>query len=86
MTDDRLATDVHDRLAEVFAAIISDEIELRDDLKADDVAEWDSLCHVNFMFAVEEEFGVQLAQDEMMVPDIGELERVLVRKLGSRAG
>jgi acyl carrier protein len=77
--------DLRDRLAEVFAAIISEEVELRDDLNAHDVEEWDSLSHVNFMFAVEEEFGVQLGQSEMAVADIGELVRVLEGKLESRA-
>jgi acyl carrier protein len=83
-TTDHPATDVRRRLSEVFAAMISDEVELRDDLTADQVEEWDSLTHVNFMFAVEEEFGVQLSQREMVLADIGELEQVLHRKLGSR--
>jgi acyl carrier protein len=86
MTEERLSTEVRERLAGVFAAVISDEVEMRDDLTAADVEEWDSLTHVNFMFAVEEEFGIQLAQSEMVLADVGELRAVLVRKLGSRAG
>jgi acyl carrier protein len=86
MTDESLANDIRERLADVFAAVVSDEVEMRDDLTAADVEEWDSLTHVNFMFAVEEEFGIQLSQNEMVLADIGELLGALVRKLGSRAG
>jgi acyl carrier protein len=86
MTEERLSTEVRERLAGVFAAVISDEVEMRDDLTAADVEEWDSLTHVNFMFAVEEEFGVQLSQSEMVLANVGELRTVLVHKLGSRAG
>jgi acyl carrier protein len=84
MTEERLSTEVRERLGGVFAAVISDEVEMRDDLTAADVEEWDSLAHVNFMFAVEEEFGVQLSQSEMVLADVGELRALLVRKLGSR--
>lgn len=86
MTDEHLLSDVRQRLAGVFFAVISDEVEFHDGLTAAAVEEWDSLSHVNFMFAVEEEFGIQLSQREMVPADIGELHELLVRKLGSRTG
>lgn len=54
------------RLAEVFHDIFDDDsIELRDDMTAKDVEEWDSLNHITLVLAVEKEFGVRLNAAEV---------------------
>jgi acyl carrier protein len=59
-----------------------DSLVLSDTTRASDVSGWDSLAHVNFMFSVETDFGVQFTEDEFVgFEDIGELETMLANKL-----
>jgi acyl carrier protein len=37
----------------------------RADLKLGDIPQWDSLAHLNLMFALEDAFGVQFAADSI---------------------
>lgn len=78
---------LHDRLQEIARAVFGDdELELTDSTTPQDVPGWDSLGHVNFIYAVEEEFGVQFSEDEFAgFADVGELEAILERKLGVAA-
>jgi acyl carrier protein len=79
---------MHDQLQQVFRDVFgNDAIVLTDETTADDIAEWDSLGHVNLMFAIEETFGVlfrgnQLAEFE----NVGELERFLEANATVRPG
>ena len=57
---------MRDRLQEVFREVFDDEeLEIRDDMTAADVEDWDSLQHVNLIVAVEAEFGVRFATAEI---------------------
>ncbi len=80
MTDDITA-----RLTATFHAVIDPSAEVRDDLTADDVEQWDSLAHVNFIFAVEEEFGIEFTQQELAdhMANVGELRDLIARKSGA---
>jgi acyl carrier protein len=61
---------------------VDDSLVLSDTTRASDVSGWDSLAHVNFMFSVETDFGVQFTEDEFVgFEDIGELETMLANKL-----
>jgi acyl carrier protein len=73
------------RLTEIFRSVLGDDdFELRDDLTADQVEDWDSLAHVNLMFAIEEEFGVRFGDSEFgEFADVGELRRYLEAKVGA---
>lgn len=60
-----------------------DSLMLEGSTTARDVPGWDSLGHVNFMYSVEEEFGVHFTDDEFAgFEDVGALVGTLERKLG----
>ncbi|HUW04171.1 MAG TPA: acyl carrier protein [Acidimicrobiales bacterium] len=67
-----------ERLLKVFHDIFDDTVELRDDTTADDIEDWDSLHHINLMYLIEEEFGVQFVGNQLAeMADIGELKAFL---------
>ena len=48
---------------------------------AADIAEWDSLTHINLIIALEQEFGVQFSsQDVASMSCVGDLFKVLQQK------
>jgi len=74
--------DSHARLEEIFRAVLGDgSIELADETRAADLPGWDSLAHINTMFAVENAFGVEFPGDEFArVETIGDLKATLAEK------
>jgi acyl carrier protein len=74
--------DEHARIEEVFRAVLGDgSIELADETRAADLPGWDSLAHINAMFALENEFGVEFPGDEFArIETIGELKAALAAK------
>ncbi len=77
-----LPPDYHQRLESVFREVLDQpELELRDEMSGSDIPGWDSFAHINAMFSIEQEFGVQFVGDEFARLDsIGELKEVLARK------
>ena len=75
---------VMERLEEVFRTVFDDDaLVLTDDVTAADVPGWDSVAHVNLMFSIEQEFGVQFAGNQFSeLRDVGELRRFLERRTG----
>lgn len=73
---------MRERIQEIFRTVLRDDtIELAADTRAADLPGWDSLAHINAMFGVEQEFGVQFLGDEFArVATIGELEQLLAQK------
>lgn len=74
-----------ERLTEIFRIVLGDDdLELREELTANDVPGWDSLANVNLMFAIEEEFGIRFRDDEFgSLADVGELRRNLEERVGA---
>ena len=70
---------VHDPLQRLFRDVFGDDtIELTEETTARDIPQWDSLGHVNLMFAIEERFGVRFRGNELAeLANVGELERFL---------
>ncbi|MBR9808878.1 MAG: acyl carrier protein [Alphaproteobacteria bacterium] len=70
------------RLNEVFQTVfLDDDLELSDDMTAADVDGWDSLAHINLMFAIEQEFGFQFPGNELAeLPNIGALKAFIDSK------
>lgn len=66
-------------LERVFRDVFgSEEIVLNDNTTAADIAAWDSLGHINLMFALEERFGVQFEANQLAeFANVGELRRFL---------
>jgi len=73
----------HDRLEELFRRVFNDyALVLRDRMTAADVEGWDSIAHINLMFSIEQEFGIDFERDEFArFTDIGDLKRLLEAKL-----
>ncbi|MBT5107888.1 MAG: acyl carrier protein [Rhodospirillaceae bacterium] len=71
-----------DRLTECFREVFEDEsLVLQPDLVAKDVKKWDSFNHINLMIALEEEFDVMLAPDEIhKARSVGDLVELLQTK------
>lgn len=75
--------DMHDRIQAIARDAFDDDgLVVTDATNAEDVPGWDSLAHVNFMYAVEEEFDVQFDEDEFAgFANIGELKELLAAKV-----
>jgi acyl carrier protein len=70
------------RLTAIMSDIFDDdEVEYRDDLTADDVSGWDSLSHVRFLVAVENDFGFRFTSAEIDgFKNVGEVLDVIVQR------
>jgi acyl carrier protein len=73
---------VDDRLQEIFRDVLNEPgLELTDDTTAVDLPGWDSLAHINTLFAIEETFGVRFLTGEFQrLESIGDLKRSLAAK------
>jgi acyl carrier protein len=75
-------TDVLERIQRVFRDVLDDEsLELSRDTAPAGLPGWDSLAHVNTLFSVEEEFGVQFSTSEFnRMATVGDLADALAMK------
>ena len=73
---------LQERLEEVFRQVFDDEqLTLRDEMTAYDIAGWDSVVHINLMFGIEQAFGIRFSGNELAeMKNIGELKQYLVGK------
>ncbi len=73
--------DVHHRLEQVFRDAFNDEaLVLTDEMTSADVPGWDSVAHINLMFAIESTFRIQFIGNELAeMKNVGELEMRLMR-------
>ncbi|MGO9089210.1 MAG: acyl carrier protein [bacterium] len=76
-------TQIKARLQNVFRDVFdNEEIELFDEMTAEDVEEWDSLKHVQLVVASEQEFGVTFKTAEIMeLKNVGEFISLIHKKL-----
>lgn len=76
-------TEVRDRLNSVFREVFDDaSIQISDGMTAKDVAEWDSLNHINLIVAVESQFRVKFTVKEVSnLANVGELVQLIHGKL-----
>ncbi len=67
------------KLEQVFREVLDDdELTLTDEMTAADVQAWDSLAHINLMFAIETEFELQFSDEQFTsFQSVGELRRFL---------
>jgi acyl carrier protein len=80
-------TALDDQLQEIARDVFADDaLVLSDTTEAADVPGWDSLAHVNFIYAIEEAFDVQFSEEEFTgFRTVGELKALLSEKLGHAA-
>jgi acyl carrier protein len=80
-------SDVSTRMKEVFQDVFDDSgIEIRDDMTAADVENWDSLTHVNLIVALEKAFGIRFTTGEAgaSLKNVGELRMLIEGKIGTK--
>lgn len=81
-------SDIEDRLTSIFRTTFGDEgIVLRDDMTADDIDGWDSVSHIQLIFAVEDEFGIRMSMKDLEgLSDVGALIETIRRRSGAAVG
>lgn len=72
--------EVFERLNKVFREVFDDEtISLNENTTADDIDGWDSLTHINVIFAVQEEFDVKFSvKDIIAMKNVGQLVDIII--------
>jgi acyl carrier protein len=77
--------DMHQHLERVFKDTFNDEsLVIRDEMTSADIPGWDSLTHINLMFAIESTFGMQFVGNELAdLKNIGELKALLAKRSAS---
>lgn len=81
-------SDIEDRLTSIFRTTFGDEgIVLRDEMTADDIDGWDSVSHIQLIFAVEDEFGIRMSMKDLEgLSDVGALIETIRRRSGAAVG
>lgn len=76
--------EIYQRLTEIFHEVFSrDDIALRPDLAAKDVAGWDSFRQVEIIMAAQEVFNMQFSTRELdSMANVGDLVQVIAAKSG----
>lgn len=79
MDRDEVKTEVRDAMREVFNR---DDLEINDDMTADDIEEWDSMEHITLIFSLESRFGIKFKTEEIGgIQNVGEFINVISAKL-----
>ena len=76
--------DVFDKLTEVFRDVFDDEsIRVTEATTSNDIADWDSLEHVNLIAAVEQEFHIKFNMEQVVsMKNVGEMADIIISQLG----
>lgn len=71
------------KLNEVFQDVFDDEsIAVNDATTSNDIADWDSLEHINLIAAVEQEFGVKFNMGQVItMVNVGEMVDIILMQL-----
>ncbi len=73
---------IRERLQKVFIDVFEEDIEIYDEMTAEDVEDWDSLTHIQLVVAIEKEFNVKFTTDEVLeLKNVGEFITLLKKKL-----
>ena len=83
MTEAEITT----KLTAIFRDVFDDDsLVLRDDMTADDVAEWDSMSHVTLVVAAEREFGIKFRTAEIEeLHNVGEFVSLIGTKVAAKS-
>ena len=78
MNDEQIYTALTEIFNDVF---MTDDMKLKPELSAKDVAGWDSFKQIEIMVSVEERFGIKLNTREIdSLKNVGDLAGVIARK------
>jgi acyl carrier protein len=77
-------SEIYAKLTTVFRDVFDDDtLELKAEMNADDVEEWDSLSHIRLILSVEREFGIRFSTVELGSLDtVGDLVGLIAKKMG----
>jgi acyl carrier protein len=80
--------DVRSTLNGVFHRVFENpDIEISDEMTAQDVPEWDSLAHISLIVEIEEEFAIKLNIDDIAgLKNVGEMIAMIELKTVKKAG
>ena len=75
--------EILEKLNNVFIDVFDDEsIQVTDSTTADDIADWDSLEHINLIVAVEQEFGIKFNMNEVTsMKNVGEMVDIISSRI-----
>lgn len=78
--------EIKERLQEIFRDVFDDEeLEIREEMSAKDIEDWDSLAQINLIIAIEKEFGVKFNLEEVSkLKNIGEMLELINLKLEAK--
>ena len=76
--------DVFDKLTEVFRDVFDDEsIRVTEATTSNDIADWDSMEHINLIAAVEQEFHIKFNMGQVVsMKNVGEMADIIISQLG----
>jgi acyl carrier protein len=76
--------EVRSKLKPIFETVLDvDDLDLRDDLAAGDIPEWDSLSHVRLIVTIERQFKIKFSNSEIEgLKNVGDLIRLVMTKVG----
>jgi len=77
-----------DRMSHIFRDVFDDEtINVRDDMSSKDIDEWDSLKHIDLIYAMEKEFKIVFTIGEAgsVLKNVGELRSLIEKKIAGRS-
>ena len=73
---------LEDRIKNIMSAVFEiPEEQIKDNSSPDTIESWDSLRHMNLIVALEEEFKVELTDDEILdMMNYRSIESIIVKK------
>ncbi len=75
--------EIYEKLNEIFKDSLDlEEVNLTDETTANDIEEWDSLSHVQLVYDIEEELGVEFSSREIMKwNNVGDMVDSILKKI-----
>lgn len=75
-------TNIKNSLQKVFREVFDDDtIEIRSDMTAADIEDWDSLAHVELVVAVEKTFNIKFTTQEIKgLKNVGDFMNLINKK------
>lgn len=73
---------IYEKLTDIFHEVFDDDsIEVRPELTADDIEEWDSLSHIRLILTAEKAFKVKFSAAEIgRLKNVGEFVQLIQSK------
>lgn len=74
--------EIYEKLNEIFRDVLdNDEIELKDETRADDIEEWTSLTHIQLIVEIEKAFNLRFTSEEILEwNNVGEMVDSILAK------